>query len=234
MTIQTRSVFYYGHEIDDTNLYLNFSEGGPEITIQLSIGGYSLTDFATEIATQMTQAGGQEYSVTVDRDTRQLTISATSNFELLVNTGTNVGSSAWSLMGFTGGSDLSGSNSYQGPSGSGKEFAPQFWLQDYVDLNDSQDRVSATVTQSANGTVESVSFGLVRFLEFNCRFQTNINQGSNGPIESDADGVESVRDFLVEITKKNNIEFMKNRDDRATYSKILLESTPASKEKQHP
>jgi hypothetical protein len=102
MTIETRSKFYYGHTVNEANLYINFDDGSGEVTAQLRAGSYSLTDYVTEVARAMNEVGGQEYTVTVDRSTRLITISASANFSILFLSGTNSSQSAidlhWGLM----------------------------------------------------------------------------------------------------------------------------------------
>lgn len=225
MTINTRSSFIYGYTVDETSLYIDFDEGSGEISAALDVGDYSMTSFATEVARAMTEAGGQDYSVSVDRSTRKLTVSASSNFSLLINSGSHVGGSdAFSLMGMSG-ADKSGSDSYESDSSTGSEYRPQFKLQEYIAFDDYQTAVEGSVNESANGTVEVVSFGNVKFMECNISFATDVNQGENGPIESNASGVSDLRNFMEYCTTKGALEFIPDRNTPSTYYKILLEST---------
>ena len=48
----------------------------------------------------MNKAGNQEYTITLDRDTRKFSISALNNFELLINTGSQKAVSVFTLLGF--------------------------------------------------------------------------------------------------------------------------------------
>lgn len=224
MSINTRSVFYYGHTIDQYNYTIDFQEGTTVYQAQLDVGSYTLTDFATEVARAMTEAGGQTYAVAVDRATRKLTISAAGNFSLLTTSGNSLGTSTFSLMGFSG-ADKTGSNSYQGGSGSGSEFLPQFILQDYIAFDDWKENVSPSVNQSSSGLVEVITFGKVYFMQCNITLQTDINQGTGNAIETDASGVSNLRTFLEYCTTKAPIEFMENRASRNTFTECILEST---------
>ena len=104
MTIKTKSVFYYVDGISSENNLMNFKEptqANVEITAQLLVGTYSMSQLATEIERGLNDIGDNTYTVTFDRDTRFLTIGADAEFELLVTTGANVGISVWGLIGFS-------------------------------------------------------------------------------------------------------------------------------------
>lgn len=224
MSITTRSVFYYGHNVTSTNYTIDFNDGSVR-QAQLDIGAYTLTDFAVEVARAMTEVGGQTYSCAVDRATRKLTISATSNFSILTTSGDSLGTSAFTLMGFSG-ADKTGTNTYQGSAGSGSEFLPQFLLQDYISADDWKENINAAVNQAASGVVEVITFGSVYFMQCNVTLQTDIDQGTGNAIETDASGVDNLRTFLEYCTTKSPIEFMEDRSSRNTFIECLLESTP--------
>lgn len=86
-------------DIDATNNKLDFNEGGAELTATLSSSTYTLATLATEIKTQLDSAGALTYTVTVSDDDK-ITISATGNFSLLPNTGTNRLASILPIIGF--------------------------------------------------------------------------------------------------------------------------------------
>lgn len=227
-SLLTRSVFYFGHKVDETNLGIDFSEGSGEIQANLNIGNYSLEEYSTEIARAMTAAGGQVYSVSVDRDTRELTISAPSSFELLFGSGTRNGISAASLMGFSA-SDTGSSTSHKGDTGSGSEYLPQFFLQRYIDAENNQSAISATVNESASGNnIETISFGNKKTFEMEITYITEIDQGVEGIIETDSSATSKARTFMSTIVNRGPFEFMPNRDARSTFHKVLLDSTPES------
>lgn len=227
--INTRSVFYYGHVIDETNFSLDFNEGGGEITANLNLGSYTLTEYATEVQRALNDAGALDYTVTVNRDTRILTIAASANFDLLVSTGSTLGVSTFGLAGFTG-VDRTGAATYDGDTASGSEYKPQFKLQSYVPSENFVIPNRASVNTSASGrNVETVTFGDVNFTEFNITFVTDRPQGLDSPMENNPNAVSELRDFLTAVTKKNTIEFMPDRDNRGTFENLLLERTQSDR-----
>lgn len=227
MSIKTYSAFNYGHTITDDNKFLNFDEGAGEITAQLPTKSFTLGQFVDAIANAMNNVGGQEYTVILNRATNIITISAASNFDLLGLTGSQATQSVFSLAGFSG--DLTGSNSYEGQTASGERFEPQNILQNYTDFEDNVRTTSASVNESASGSVEVVSFGKVKQAEFNIVPQTNIlGQGS---IKNDPQGVENLRAFLEYCTNKAPIEFVPDIENpNLNIRNILLESTRESRD----
>ncbi len=133
--IQTLSQFYYGQTTSPTNKYIDFQESGAILTAILPIGGLTLTQYAAAVATALTAYGTQTYTVSADRTTRKLTISASSNFKLLISSGPNVGQSAFGLMGFSG-SDVTGANTYTGAAGCGSVYKNQIPFNKYISLLD--------------------------------------------------------------------------------------------------
>lgn len=229
MTILTRSAWTYGHEVTSLNQFIPFDEGGGEINGTMNIGSYSLEDYATEIARAMNAVGGQVYTTTVNRSSRTITISATSNFDLLFSSGVTAAASIRDLAGF-GTADFTATNSYEGGSASGEIFIPQFKLQDFVDFQDKVESNEASVNQSASGKVEVVTFGRTEFMECNVKYQTDNELYFNGSIENDPSGVANLRNFLDYIVGKGDIEFIPDRDTPTTFTKCILESTQSSKD----
>jgi len=127
--IDTRSKFYYGYKItaQPINGLINIDEGGGEITIDVPVGTYTLSTLVQAIRNALLTQATLDYTVGVDRDSRKLTISATSSFDLLTNTGTNVGSSIWSLIGFDTATDKTGLMTYTSDFASGSQYSPQFF-----------------------------------------------------------------------------------------------------------
>lgn len=227
MTVKTKSKFYYDFIADNTKTDLIFNEGAGELTATIRVSQYSPSKLATEVARAFTEAGTQDYFCTFNRIERTFTLDAVANFDLLISSGVTA-SSAFSLIGFTG-SDLTGSNSYQGDI-AGKAFLPQFILQNFVDFQDNEGFASATVKKTAQGQVEVVSFGNESFAELNIMYQTDIAQAVGAPIDNDPAGVENLREFMRYCIKKAPIEFMPDRDDSDTFTECILESTTASKD----
>jgi hypothetical protein len=225
--IPTLSSFYYGHEINASNNKVDFDEGGGELTATIASGGYTLTEFAVALQAALNDTGALTYTVTVDRATRKITIASTSNFELLVSSGTNVGTSAWALAGFTG-ADKTGASSYLGQSGSGSEFKPSFYLQDFVSKNDWQEAAYGVRNESSSGEIEVVRFGYKKRIQLNIVFQ-NDNAISSPTIESGS-GLTALRSFMQYAIRLMPVEINYDRSTPAVFDKIRLESTASAQD----
>lgn len=227
MAVGTFSTFYYGQAVTNDNFYLNFKEGaGPELTAQIEIGSYTLTEFLVAIKTALDVAGALTYTVSVDRTTRLVTISTTSTFSLLVTSGSQVGQSIFSLIGFSG-ADRTAASTYTGNLSCGEEYTTQFKLQDFTHSDDFQEKVDPTVLESASGTVETVNFGTRKLYEMSFKFITD-KPGDNVVIKNNPSGVSDFRSFFQYITQKKKFEFMQDHGIRNTFKKVLLESTPTA------
>ena len=227
MTIQTRSLFYYIEPVILENRFLDFSEGGPNIAGELNVGAYSPEGLLDQVEAVLNDLGTQVYTATFNRVTNKVTIAGdTSNFELNVTTGPNSGQSIFEVLGFT--SDKSGAMSYEGDEIFANVFRPQFWLQDYVPPSRWKEAVKANINESADGTIETFSFGKRSFYEFNIKFTTDIDQGVGGPIETQAGAVASLESFMDAIIDKGNFELMEDVNDPDTYVTILLEKAPGN------
>jgi hypothetical protein len=227
MSLTTRSIFYYGFDSASDNNLLNFNEGSGELTATIDISSYSLTEYLEKVKNALDTAGTQVYSVSIDRDTRLVTISATSNFDLLVSSGSNVGNDPFSLLGFTG-ADRTGTNSYTGDTAIGTVYEPQFILQDHIASGNSQQSIDATVNRSANGIVEVIRFGVEKFVQFNIKFITDLAQDGSCILTNNSSAVSEAQAFMQHITQKKPIEFMPDKSNRATFEELLLESTSNS------
>lgn len=227
MALGTNSIFYYGHEVTLDNYSINFNEGAGELQATLVTGFYSLQEFVTEVQRALNDAGTLTYTVTVDRDTRIITIEATANFSLLFSSGTQASISVHELLGFAQ-SDFSGTDTYTGTLVSGLEYRTQFWPQDYVIADNNVKLIDAVVNKSADGRVQIIRFGSESIFEMNLKFITNLPMDGH-VILNNSSGVEDARAFLTYIINKVNIEFMPDVDDRATYYTVLLESTTEDK-----
>jgi hypothetical protein len=224
MSLTTFSVFYFGHTVTAENNKIDFKEAVPELTATLNVGTYSLTDFVSEIKRALDAAGANTYTVSVNRTTRFITISTTATFELLVSSGSHAGTSAFTLMGFTG-ADRTGAMTYTGDSASGSAYYPQFVLQDHISTDDWQSSIMATVNKSANGEIEVVRFGTERFLQANIKYITDKQMDGN-IIKNNQSGVDDAREFMQYITTKAEIEYMSDEDTPSTFQTVRLESTP--------
>lgn len=225
MSISTYSGFIYGHTINDDNKFINFNEGAGEITAQVAVGSYSLTEFVNAVSIAMNGIGTLEYTLTLDRNTRFITITSTAAFDLLISSGTNSTTSAYELMGFTG-ADVTGLLSYESNEDSGTFYEPQNILQSYIGFDQFIKTTNSSVNTSADGVVEVVSYGTVRFAEFNIKMVTNIlGQGS---IKNDPAGKENLQAFLLYCITKAPIEFVFDVDTPSGFNKVLLESISGS------
>jgi len=227
MAITTRSSFIYGHTITDDNAYINFMEDGiTELTAIIDVGSYTISQFVDKVAIALNEVGDSTYTVTLDRDTRKITITADANFDLLVTTGTQAGISAFSLIGFT--TDRSSALTYEGDTASGSIYYPQYNLQEYVSFEDIEEAVQSKVNESSSGEIEVVSYGTRNFSEFNIKYATDIT--GQGAIDNNATGVSDLRAFMQYITKKRPIEFLPDKSDTNIFYSTLLESTSTSKD----
>jgi hypothetical protein len=224
--IFTNSVFYFGHTVTGDNNSLPFDEGSGEIVAEIAVGSYSLTSFLEAVAKAMNAvSSGNNYSLSVDRDTRQITITGNNPFDILSNSSLLINVSIFDLLGFDTSTDKVGLSSYTGENASGKEYLPQFKLQEYVDFEDDQRSASASVNESASGLVEVISYGNVKTMSCNIILANNYPQGKASPITENLNGVNDLREFMEYATKKGDIEFMPDINDRATGQICLLEST---------
>ncbi len=228
MSLSTHSKFYFGYEITASNYNLAFSEGGPELNAQLEVGSYSLTDFVDEIERALNEQEDATltYTVTVNRTTRIITIAATGTFQLLVATGTTLGTTALTLIGFTG-LDRTGASTYAANNASGSVYSTQFILQSHVSTDSSVGAADGVVNKSASGKVEVVTFGEERFMKANFMYITNRNPG--GFVRYRAAGYDDAITFMEYLITKAPIEFMADENTPATFETMILESTAQDK-----
>jgi len=227
MSIETYSAFTYGHTITDDNKFININEGSGEIACVIEIGSYSLGEFVNKVSEALNNSGSLEYDVSIDRNTRKITISSTSAFDLLISSGANASSSAYELIGFTG-ADQTGLLTYEGDESSGEYYQPQNILQSYIDFTQSFKTTNASVNQSASGVVEVVSYGKIRFM--NCNIAP-IRDGENfGFMLDDLQAEQNILNFINYASSKAKIEFIPDVNNPSTFTNCLLESTRESKQ----
>lgn len=225
--ITTNSTFYYDFQITAQNRFISFKEGaGPELIAEMRVGKYTITNGVSEAVRALNDAGSLTYTYVIDRKTRIVTISASNTFSLLTSSGTNT-LSALPTLGFSG-SDKTGSSSYTGTAAIGKVYTPQFRLQSYVDFNDNQQAVDSTLNITANGQVELIRFGVVKIMECNIDFITDIDQGLGGYITTNLNGVSDARSFMEYLVNKGPLEFIPDLTNPSTYKNCILESTVES------
>ncbi len=225
MALKTKSLFIYGHTVNDENQYINFSENGiDELSATIEIGSYTLDQFKDAVALALNSIGDNTYTCSVDRTTLKLTISADANFDLLVTTGTQVSISAFPLMGFTTNRDSS--SSYEADESTGIIYRPQTKLYDYVPFENNESTVQSKVNESSSGEIELVTYGTRRFAKFNIKYITNIT--GQYYIEDNPNAVDEINQFMSYIRLKRPFEFLENRDDVFSFVPVILESTPQS------
>jgi hypothetical protein len=225
MALQTKARFYYGPEVLQNNSSIDFNEGASDLIASVPVRIYSPSELAKYVTDAMNLAGTQEYSVFFDRITRKITISAAANFDLLVGSGAHAGSSLWDNLGFTGVTDLTGSNTYTGASVVGSTYEPQFYLLDYVPLDDWEEAVESSINKTGSGKVEVIKYGTERFTQFSIELITNKPFKDDGLWTPDLQGIENARSFMRGATSKSIIELMPDRSDPNTYELLILEKT---------
>lgn len=222
--LQTHSRFYYGIRIETESRFIDFNEGAAELSFELVVKDYTLTELAQAIEDGLNSEGALTYTVSMNRTTRIMTIAATGTFALLANSGTNVDFGAWAIAGFNA-TDRTGAATYNSQNAVGSSFAPQFVLQEYVPKEQNRRSLNAVVSKSASGAKVTVqTFGEERFIKFNIQYITNIPQPSGQRIKNNTTGVADAVAFLTSITDKGRFEFMPDEDDLSTFTTVLLES----------
>lgn len=231
MTIKTYSAWTYGHTIDDSNKFLDFQEGAnPALAAELNVGSYTLGTFVNEISRAMNAASLNEtYTVTLNRTTRQITISGTTTFSLLVSSGDQASQSVYPLAGFNG-ADRTGATSYEGDSPSGSLFEPQFLLQEYIPFENDQIANNVTVNETPSGILEVIKYGDINFMSANITLQKNQEAGEaktmGNFIKFSATGYDDLLDFIRYAVTKAEIEFIEDVNNPDNFTRCLLESTP--------
>lgn len=221
--IETNCKFYYGFTITSENCFIDFKEGtDPDLEAVLTQGEYSFDEFIIEVSRALNAASALTYTVSINRTTRYITITTSSNFKLLGATGVNNAASALPLMGFSADTSL---NTTQTGSAAGYEWIPQFLAQDYVDFEDNQTAVESSIKQSATGDVQAFRFGTKKIMECRFKYITDRIQRVGSPIANDSSGVANARDFLAYAVTKATVDFIPDVDDPDTFIECILEST---------
>lgn len=227
MALDTKCKFYYGIEIETDNNVLDFNEGSGELSITIPVGIYSPQEIALKLSALLTDAGTQVYSCTFNRSTRKITIASTSNFSILISSGTHSVTTLYETLGYTGGSDLTGASSYLAPGQIGYEFIPQFYLLDYIPLEHNIKSIQASINETGSGKVEVVRYGTKRFMECSIELITNKPFKGSDFWTSSTTGLDDALSFMNYATQKSKVEFMPNKDAVNTYYTLILESTEA-------
>lgn len=228
--INTHSKFYFNYAVTADNQSLDFDEGDGEVHANVAVGTYSLTDLLDAVATAMNDAGVNTYAVSVNRSTRIISIESEGEeeFDLLVSSGTRVGSSVWSVIGFTG-ADRTGENTYAGNLAAGDEYKTQFMLQDYVPTEHKIGASDGVVNKAASGRVEVFRFGEERFMMCELKWVTDAVMPTGHSIRNDQNGVSKLQEFMAYLITKGPVEFMPDEDTVSTFETLILESTEKDK-----
>jgi hypothetical protein len=171
----------YGYKVtaEPYNGFIDLDEGSGEISVEVPVGSYTFNEFVVAIQQALSTQAILNYTVVGNRESRQITISADGDFDILSDSGSHAGSGIYSLIGFETASDYVGGDSYTGANSSGKVFSPQFKLQAFIGPDDWQEKAQAKVNVSASGSsVEVVNFGLARFMQFEIDYITNKDRKS--------------------------------------------------------
>jgi hypothetical protein len=225
MALNKYSAFYYGHTITKSNYYINIGEAylDPiERVGRVAIGAYTLTKFGDLVATALNSAGSQEYTVTLDRTTRKFTISAVNNFELLLDTGSNKTTSVYTLLGFTGTVDLTGSNSYEADSQSGEAYITQTPLANFSDFKYNKEKAEAVVRSTPAGITEVISYSTLERMI--CDFPAITNYVPQRFIRATETGLDEAEAFLDYCITKAPMEFLENYEE-VEYTPCILDKT---------
>lgn len=226
--IKNYPAFNYGHTIDESNRYINFSEDGglTQLTATMDVGSYTLQQYTDLIAKAMNSAGGLEYTVLLDRSTRKFTISSTSNFDLLVASGNNISNSAFNLMGFKVVLDLTGNNVYVSDDASGSQYVLQTELKNFSDFPRNKEKAEAVKRTTPNGIVETISYGIIERMKCDIPMVTDIIPQQY--IRETNTGVQEIEDFLDYIIGINPIEFVYKVGEPNTYTDCILDKTKSN------
>jgi len=227
MTIKTMPVFYFVNPIGINNNKIDFVEPNvsvDELTGTIRPGSWTMTEIVDEIKLALDTAGANEYTVSFDRDTRIVTISADDDFDLLVSTGTNAGNSIYSDIGFTG-ADQTGADTYDSDSAMGSQYIPQFLPQSFSSFDNNEVGFTPSENEAPSGVTEVVAFGFRQFMRMNLKYITDVYRVKGAPVRNNPTGVQDARDFLSFCIRKSYLEYMPDKDTRAEFDKIILEST---------
>lgn len=105
-------------EITASNRYLDFNEGGSELTATLTLGTYDADTLGTEIETRMDAAGANTYTVEIVESGgyflhwKIARATGSNAVNLLCSTGTNKANSVYGSIGYSDSADRTGATTY--------------------------------------------------------------------------------------------------------------------------
>ena len=224
MALEKHSKIYYGLKVTENNKFIDLVFNSTTYVVELSSGSYTTTDFVNHVASKMNETTGSDFTVTFDRDLRQITFFNTLDFNLLFSTGINSTRSAASLLGFNYNDYLS-DNTYTSVNLVGLSYSTQFYFQSYKSTTQNRKAIDGVINKSASGLVEVIKFGNERFMEGELLFITNIIQNNESIIRTNATGVEDYISLVEWMTEKYPFEVMIDESNPEEFQKFILEST---------
>jgi len=239
MTIETKSMFAYGIDVDASNSNIYFDEGNGEILSVIPFGTYTLESYARIIAETMSSNGVLNYGYDFDKVGRTIDIHANGLFDILVISASGDFNFA-KTAGFVdveyygqgntygdgsiyGNKDFTGLTLYRSKIEVGSTYTPQFILQSYIDEKHERALRFASSNESSSGVIETISFGKNKFFSFNIKYATNRIKTKNNHIDRNDTGVEDLESFMDYIIERKEIEFFPDRDDLSISHILVLE-----------
>lgn len=250
MTLKTNPIFYYGVEVLAECTWIDFQEGefGTTLSVEVPVGSYTLEEYRQAVEDAFNSVGTLNYTVTIDRYTRKLTILTSSEFKLLLASGPHASQSLLVCAGF-GSTPIWGAGALYGQTplifGAsdtdltfihtasfplGLSYEPQFCPQDYLDAENNAELRKAQVNESIDGSaIEVLSFGEDRFYNMNFRYITDLPMPKDGPIKNNQNALSEINSFLSWAIQKKVIEFMPNLENPNEFKKIRFEKGAGSR-----
>jgi len=100
--------------INTNNKWIDFNEGGGELSAQIVVNDYDASTLCTAIKTAMETVGALTYTVTYSDTSNKFTITGSGAFTLLWQSGSHSATSVGSTIGYYVGADDTGGSSYPG------------------------------------------------------------------------------------------------------------------------
>lgn len=224
MALETHSKIYYGLKVTENNKFIDLVFDSTTYVVELSSGSYSLYNLCNHIASKINETTGSNFTVSLNRSLRKVTISNALDFDFIFSTGSNASRSAFELLGFEA-NDYTGDNSYTSTNPAGLSYSTQFYFQSYKSTQQNRKAIDGVINKSASGSVEVVKFGNERFMEGELLFITNIIQNNDSIIRTNTSGVEDYISLIEWMTEKAPFEVMIDESKPDEYQTFILEST---------
>ena len=226
--IYTFSSFLLPITVTTSNQNLNFDEGGGELLAQIDTGVYNLSTIGAALETALNLAGADVYTVTTDRQNRLITISSDGTFDLLISSGSQIGTTIFTDLGFTG-ADTGSAASHTSDTAFSFLYRPQFLIQNYVPADNKKEKIDSVINESSGGVIETINFGTRRKIKMDLKFITSRQDVADGVhIKYNPTGYEDAITFMDGIITKNQFEFMPDLNDADEFLLCILDKTPAS------